>query len=56
MQVILYKASDETEDSENDSFLGETNKWAYVGYSSSHTHDIRCLVVAVPIVNEGMWK
>lgn len=56
MQVILYKASDETEGSGDDSFFRATNKWAYVGYSSSHTHDIRSLVVAVPIVIEGMWK
>lgn len=31
-----------------------TKKWVYIGYVRSHTHDIRALTVAVPIIREGL--
>lgn len=44
-QVILYKLS-------GSGGVGIRKKWVYVGYVRAHTHDVRALVVAVPISRE----
>ncbi|KAI3491235.1 hypothetical protein L1887_44492 [Cichorium endivia] len=46
-QVILYKVSG------NEAIR---KKWVYVGYVRAHTHDVRALVVAVPISREDEEK
>lgn len=52
-QVILYKLSSEMVGSGDDNSSAEvTKKWVYIGYVRSHTHDIRALTVAVPIIRE----
>ncbi|KAI3873622.1 hypothetical protein MKW92_037814 [Papaver armeniacum] len=52
-QVIQYKLSSDTIESGNDrSSTAVVKKWVYVGYVRAHTHDVRALTVAVPIVRE----
>ncbi|KAJ9560489.1 hypothetical protein OSB04_005649 [Centaurea solstitialis] len=55
-QVILYKLSGNTVGSAGDicSSSPQTRKWVYVGYVRAHTHDVRALVVAVPITREDL--
>ncbi|KAJ9560351.1 hypothetical protein OSB04_005511 [Centaurea solstitialis] len=55
-QVILYKLSGNTVGSAADdkSSSSQTRKWVYVGYVRAHTHDVRALVVAVPISREDL--
>ncbi|KAJ6709696.1 WD REPEAT-CONTAINING PROTEIN PCN [Salix koriyanagi] len=51
-QVILYKLSSETVESDYDRPSKMLKKWIYVGYVRAHTHDVRALTVAVPISGE----
>ncbi|XP_026389623.1 WD repeat-containing protein PCN-like [Papaver somniferum] len=52
-QVIQYKLSSDTVDSGDDSSSTVVvKKWIYVGYVRAHTHDVRALTVAVPIVSK----
>nr|KAJ0225452.1 hypothetical protein LSAT_V11C100000180 [Lactuca sativa] len=49
-QVILYKASGD----KSCEAIKKKCKWVYVGYVRAHTHDVRALVVAVPISREDL--
>ncbi|KAI3685876.1 hypothetical protein L6452_35137 [Arctium lappa] len=54
-QVILYKLSGNAAGSAGDKSSSKlTKKWVYVGYVRAHTHDVRALVVAVPISREDL--
>nr|XP_043636160.1 WD repeat-containing protein PCN-like [Erigeron canadensis] len=54
-QIILYKLSGNATGSADDrSCLKAVKKWVYVGYVRAHTHDVRALVVAVPISREDL--
>ncbi|XP_071737627.1 WD repeat-containing protein PCN-like [Rutidosis leptorrhynchoides] len=53
-QVILYKLSGNAVDSASDTSSKPIKKWVYVGYVRAHTHDVRSLVVAVPINREDL--
>lgn len=53
-QVILYKLSGDVVDAASDRSSKPIKKWVYVGYMRAHTHDVRALVVAVPIIREGV--
>ncbi|GAB2293759.1 hypothetical protein Dimus_027972 [Dionaea muscipula] len=53
-QVILYKLSSTSAGSSSDGkLLTEViKKWMYVGHVRVHTHDVKALTVAVPIIRE----
>ncbi|KAL6012949.1 hypothetical protein ACLOJK_003438 [Asimina triloba] len=52
-QIILYKLASDAPESGMDMSSAEVpKKWVYVGYVRAHTHDIRALTVAVPIIRE----
>ncbi|KAG6422050.1 hypothetical protein SASPL_118611 [Salvia splendens] len=53
-QIILYKLSTEAVDSGDEKFVPAVKKWVYVGYVRSHTHDVRALTLAVPIIHEDL--
>lgn len=43
----MYKMSNKGNDT-------KINKWSYVGCVRAHTHDVKSLVVSVPITSQGM--
>jgi U3 small nucleolar RNA-associated protein 4 len=52
MKVILYTLSK----SSNNVNSSTMKKWIHVKSVRSHTHDVRALTVAVPIIEEGLFK
>ncbi|KAK8619322.1 hypothetical protein V6N13_133286 [Hibiscus sabdariffa] len=53
-QVILYKFSSEMIQSGNDKSSSELlKKWVFVSSVRAHTHDVRALIMAVPICSQG---
>lgn len=52
-QVILYKLSSDNVGSSGDIVR---KKWACVNYVRAHTHDVRALTVAVPIIREDILR
>ncbi|KAL9225646.1 hypothetical protein vseg_001545 [Gypsophila vaccaria] len=54
-KVLLYKLTDDSENSENSSPSSDIKKWVYIDCRSTHTHDVRALTVAVPISHEDIF-